>query len=218
MYSPENPIRVALVEDGAGICRELQLMISAHSDLACVAVCRNRDAALARLPEAAPDVVLMDIQLGGGSGIECTARLKPLLPRAQILMFTICDDREQIVAALSAGAIGYLLKSSSADEIVAAIREAHHNGSPMTAEVARKVIETFHVRSIADVASDDSISRLTAREVDVVRLLAKGYLDKQIADTLAVSTLTVNSHLKHIYAKLGVHSRTEVVVKCLSAL
>lgn len=192
-------------------------MLEQHDDLECVAVCRNATAALARLPVVAPDVIIMDIQLSGGSGVECTARLKPLLPRTQIIMFTICDDREQIVGALSAGAIGYMLKSSTPQEIVAAIRDAYRNGSPMTSEVARKVIETFHVRHV-EPAPTEAISLLTAREVDVVRLLAKGYLDKQIADTLSLSTQTVNSHLKHIYAKLNVHSRTEVVVKCLDGL
>jgi DNA-binding NarL/FixJ family response regulator len=209
------PIRVAIVEDNAGICRELQLIVAGTDDLLCVAVCRNADAALARIPASQPDVVMMDIQLSGRSGIDCTARLKPLLPRAQILMFTISDERDQILAALAAGAVGYILKSSTPGEIVEAIRAAYNNGAPMTAEVARKVIESFHSKP-APAGFD--ISSLTAREIDVVRLLAKGLLDKQIADELRMSVLTVNSHLKHIYAKLGVHSRTEVVIKCLNSL
>lgn len=208
-------VRVAIVEDNAGICRELQHIISRTSDLTCVDVCRNVNTAVARLPGCRPGVIVMDIQLPDGSGIDCTARLKPLLPSTQILMFTISDDRKQILDALSAGAIGYILKSSTSEEIIQSIREAHNNGAPMSGEVARKVVETFHTRPAA-VPAD--ISRLTSREIEVVRLLAKGYVDKQIADSLSMSTLTVNSHLKHIYSKLDVHSRTEVVVKCMNSL
>lgn len=206
------PTRVAIVEDNSGICRELQHLLATTGDLTCVAACRNVQTALETLPSCAPDVIVMDIQLPGRTGIECTAALKPLLPDAQILMFTIYDDREKIVRALSAGAIGYILKSSTPDEILDAIREAHARGAPMSNEVSRKVIETFHHQP----AVHDEIQQLTPREIEVVGLLAKGFVDKQIAEQLAMSVMTVNSHLKHIYAKLNAHSRTEVVVKFIS--
>jgi DNA-binding NarL/FixJ family response regulator len=201
---------VAIVEDNAGICQELEHLFSRAPDLRLVAVCRNAPTALRTLPACAPEVILMDIELPGQSGIECTGRLKVLLPQAQILMFTVHDEGEHIMNALAAGAIGYLLKSAPPDDILQAVRDARHGGAPMTGEVARKVIETFHRKPAAD-----DVAQLTFREREVVQLLTKGLLDKQIADQLAISLQTVNSHLKHIYAKLGVRSRTEAVVKFL---
>jgi DNA-binding NarL/FixJ family response regulator len=156
----------------------------------------------------------MDIQLPGQSGIECTARLKLVLPQTQILMFTIHAESELILQALRAGAIGYIFKSAAPEEILQAIREAKRGGSPMSGEAARKVVETFHREPAAALG----IAQLTFREHEVMKLLAEGLADKQIADRLSISLLTINSHLKNIYPKLGVRSRTEAAIKYLNLL
>jgi len=153
----------------------------------------------------------MDIQLPDSSGIECTAHLKPRLPNTQVLMFTIYDDNEQIFAALKAGAVGYLLKDSKPEELLAAIRETANGGAPMTAEIARKVITSFHRTS----AQLDEFEQLTGREDEILELFSQGLLCKEIADRLGISLETVNSHRKNIYRKLHVRSRTEAVIKYL---
>ena len=200
---------VAIVEDNAGICEELEEIIREDPGCSCVGVCRNVQTALRKIPALAPDVIIMDIQLPDGSGIECTARLKHLLPRTQIMMFTIYEDSEQIFRALEAGASGYLLKRTPPEAMLQAIREIMRGGAPMTGEVARKVIHSF--RRTPTQSSD--VEQLTPREVEVLELLAKGHLSKEIADRLTVGVETVNSHLKHIYEKLHVRSRTEAVIK-----
>jgi len=208
---------VAIVEDNAGICTELQHLISGVSDFSCVSVCRNAETALAKLPSVQPDVVIMDIDLPGRSGIECTAKLKGLLPKTQILMFTIYDEGEFIFKALQAGAVGYILKTAEPPEIIRAVREAKLGGTPFTPEVGRKVVESFRAPAresepaVALPASE--ISGLTSREDEILALLAKGLLCKEIAHELRISTETVSTHLKNIYRKLGVSSRTQAVVK-----
>ena len=151
----------------------------------------------------------MDINLPDGSGIECTARLKRLLPETQILMFTIYDDTEQVLQALRAGASGYILKSTEPAGILTAIRDIRTFGSPMTPEIARKLVESFH----PTVTSGDGHEPLTPREGQILGLLAEGLLNKEIADRLAIKLDTVGTHLKNIYRKLHVRSRTEAVVK-----
>lgn len=202
-------ITVAIVEDSTGICEELRLLIAQAADLSCVCVCRNAETAMARIPAAAPEVIVMDINLPDGSGIECTARLKRLLPETQILMFTIYDDTEQVLQALRAGASGYILKSTEPAGILTAIRDIRTFGSPMTPEIARKLVESFH----PTVTSGDGHEALTPREGQILGLLAEGLLNKEIADRLAIKLDTVGTHLKNIYRKLHVRSRTEAVVK-----
>jgi DNA-binding NarL/FixJ family response regulator len=202
-------ITVAIVEDNAGICEELTQIIAEDPRFSCVCVCRNFQTALRKIPPLAPNVILMDIQLPDGTGIECTSRLKRLLPHAQILMFTIYEDSEQIFSALEAGASGYLLKRTAPDALLRAMHEVMQGGAPMTGEVARKVILSFR-REPSETAKVD---RLTRREEEVLELLARGCLSKEIARQLSVSVETVNTHLKHIYEKLHVRSRTEAVIK-----
>jgi DNA-binding NarL/FixJ family response regulator len=204
-------ITVAIVEDNAGICEELRQIVSNAPGFSCVCVCRNAQTALRKIPDCSPDVVIMDIQLPDSSGIECTAHLKPRLPNTQVLMFTIYDDNEQIFAALKAGAVGYLLKDSKPEELLDAIRETANGGAPMTAEIARKVITSFHRTS----AQIDEFEQLTCREDEILELFSQGLLCKEIADRLGISLETVNSHRKNIYRKLHVRSRTEAVVKYL---
>lgn len=205
-------INVAIVDDSEGICEELEHVISDTPDLACVCVCRNAAIALKRIPAARPDVVIMDIHLPDESGIKCTARLKRLLPETQVLMFTIQEDPEIIVKALEAGASGYLLKGAEATDIAAAVHELAKQGAPMSREVARKLVESFH-RSGANATEGE---QLTLREEEILGLMAKGFLYKEIADQLSIKLDTVGTHVKSIFRKLHVRTRTEAVVKYLS--
>jgi DNA-binding NarL/FixJ family response regulator len=205
------PITVAIVEDNAGIGEELEQIIAEDSDCTCVAICRNVQTALRKLPPLAPDVVIMDIQLPDGSGIECTARIKRLLPHTQIIMFTIAEDSEQIFRALEAGASGYLLKRTAPEDLLHAIRDVKRGGVPITGEIARKVIQFFRKER----TRSDTADALTRRETEILELLAKGQSSKEIARHLSIGLETVNSHLKHIYEKLHVRSRTEAVIKYL---
>jgi DNA-binding NarL/FixJ family response regulator len=200
---------VAIVEDSAGICEELKHLLSNAADLSCVSVCRNTESALARIPSLAPEVIIMDIHLPDGSGIACTAPLKRWLPSTQILMFTIYDDTDQIVRALEAGASGYILKNTPAVEILAAIRAIRNQGAPMSSDVARKLVESFHRRPAPAAATE----ALTPRETEILELLSEGLLYKEIADRLTIKLDTVGTHLKSIYRKLHVRSRTEAVMK-----
>lgn len=201
-------ITVAVVEDNAGICEELEQMLSSDPGFRCVCVCRNLQTALKKIPPTQPDIIIMDIQLPDGSGADGTLRLKRLLPQTQVVMFTIYDDQEQIFRALECGASGYLLKSTPLKELLAALREVRAGGAPMTGEVARKVIESFR-------RSKPITDPLTSREEEILQRLAKGHLAKEIAYALGISIETVNSHIKHIYEKLHVRSRTEAVIKYL---
>ena len=201
-------ITVAIVEDNAGICEELEQILRDATGFSCLCVCRNLQTALKKIPPLAPEVVIMDIQLPDGTGIEGTARLKKLLPRTQILMFTIYNDQEQIFRALEAGASGYLLKSTPPEALISALHEVKNGGAPMTGEVARKVIQSFHKAPAVE-------DPLTPREEEILQLLAKGLVTKEIASSLDISADTVNSHLKHIYEKLHVRTRTEAVIKFL---
>ena len=198
-------IKVAVVEDNAALCEELQHVIARAPNLVCVCVCRNAEDALEQIPQVAPDVIVMDIQLPQLSGIECTIRLKRLLPDTQILMFTIRDDPEQIVKALAAGASGYLLKDTAPDDIIAAIRDVRTQGAPMSRDIARKLVETFHQ------PAPNNDEPLTPRESEILTLLGEGLLYKEIGDRLAIKLDTVRTHVKSIYRKLHVRSRTEAL-------
>jgi DNA-binding NarL/FixJ family response regulator len=204
-------ISVAIVEDDAGICEDLVKLFKEAADMVCVCACRNGRGALHKIPACAPDVVIMDIQLPDMSGIECTVKLKRLLPNTQVLMFTVRDDDEQVFRALEAGASGYLLKGSDPTELLDAVREITQGGSPMTSEISRKVVRSFHKPAAVAGQTDP----LTPREQDVLKLLVEGCVSKEIADRLTISLQTVNFHLKQIYQKLHVRSRTEAVVKYL---
>jgi DNA-binding NarL/FixJ family response regulator len=153
----------------------------------------------------------MDIQLPGTSGILCTEKLKRLLPAVKILMFTVYEDEDQIFKALEAGASGYLLKSASQEEIIAALRQLQSGGAPMTGEVALKVVHKFHKKP----AASDATERLTRREEEVLQLLAVGKAPKEISQRLFISSGTVNNHVKRIYHKLHVRSRVEAVIRYL---
>jgi DNA-binding NarL/FixJ family response regulator len=206
------PIKVAIVEDNPGIRENWAKLINRAAGYRCVCVCGSSEEGLKQIPLAQPDVVLMDINLPGLSGIECTAHLKELLPQVQILMVTVHADNDRVFSALQAGASGYLLKRTTAGELIEAIGEVVRGGAPMTGEIARKVIATFRRSSNPAAAAAAS---LTPREEQVLVLLTQGYANKEIADRLSVSFDTVRTHLRHIYEKLHVRSRTEAATKYL---
>lgn len=168
--------------------------------------------AIEELPSLAPDVVLTDINLPEINGVEAVRQLKPLLPRTQFLMLTVYEDPEHIFAALAAGATGYLLKDTRREELLAAIDLVLAGGSPMSTGIARKVVQSFAAPA-AIPAPEPATGALSPREQAVLDLLSKGYLYKEIADTLAISIPTVNTYIRRIYEKLQVHSRTQAVNK-----
>jgi DNA-binding NarL/FixJ family response regulator len=215
MKSP-GCIKVAVVEDNRKLRLELADTINGESSLQCVATCASGEEALRQLPEAVPDVVLMDIHLQGMSGIECTRQLKQRLPDTQIVMLTMFDDSEKIFAALRSGASGYLLKRSAANDLPTAIEQAHEGGSPMAPRIARQVVKAFQDDEKAPKPKTaGEMDQLTERERELLSLMANGKHYKEVADALNISTDTVRSHIRRIYKKLHVHSRTEAVVKFL---
>jgi DNA-binding NarL/FixJ family response regulator len=202
-------ISVALVEDNADLRRSLSLLLERSAGFRCAGVFADAEEALARLPKLEADVVLMDINLPGMSGIECTRRLRELQPGLRVIIITVYRDNDSIFKALRAGAFGYLLKRATPEEILQAIADVHQGGAPMSSEVARKVVEAFQPAPPADDAAAD----LSPREREVLELLARGLPDKEIAAGLNVSLPTVRYHLKHIYEKLHVRTRLEAAVK-----
>jgi DNA-binding NarL/FixJ family response regulator len=202
-------IRVALVEDDPQVREGLESLLDSSSGFRCVAACASAEEALQRLPALSPDVVLMDIQLPGMSGIECIRRLKQEKPQLQISMLTVFEDHDRIFQSLAAGASGYLLKQTPSGKLLEAVAELHQGGSPMSAQIARRVVETFQRPPRTETGAET----LTPRETEIIRLLAKGYLYKEIADQLGLSVETVRTHLHRIYDKLHVHTRTEAVMK-----
>lgn len=202
-------ISVAIVEDDSGTRRNLELLIGEAPGLRCVCACASGEEALRVIPKAKPEVVLMDIHLPDLSGIECTAKLKQLVPSLQVIMITMCSDTDKVFKAFRAGAVGYLLKPSAPVEILDAIREVQRGGAPMTSEIARKVVEVFKETP----ASDDAEDALTRREQEILELLCRGFANKEIADTLSISFETVRWHNLHIYQKLRVRSRSEAAAK-----
>jgi len=205
--------RVAIVEDNAMFRRFLVDLINGTAGCRCVAACGSAEEGLARIPEQHPEVVLMDIHLPGDSGIVCTARLRDLVPKTQVLMLTVYRDIKMIFQALKAGACGYLLKRSDGQEILDAIAEVRAGGAPMTSEIARLVVRSFQT----PLAEPQQTAALSPREQEILALLADGLSNKEIAAKLFISFFTVRAHLMHIYEKLHVRSRTEAAAKFLRA-
>jgi len=205
------PITVSIVEDSRGTRESLTELLKRSPGLRCVGAYANGEQALRELPGSIPDVVLMDINLPGMSGIECVARLKQKNPKTQVLMLTTYEEGDLIFESLRAGANGYLLKNMPPGELVHAVEQVHSGGSPMSMHIARKVVN--HFQQIKKPSSD--MEKLTKREQEILALLAKGFLYKEIADQLGISLSTVRAHLHTVYEKLHVQSRTEAVVKFL---
>ncbi len=202
---------VAIVEDDAGIRGDLEALLKISPGYRCVGACASAEEALVQIPHWRPEVVLMDINLPGMSGIECVARLKLKMPDLLVLMLTVYDDGESIFRALKAGASGYLVKRLASDKLLEAIQEVSAGGAPMSCQIARKVVQFFHHAGPSEEVSEN----LSPRELEILDLLVAGCFFKEIADRLGISGETVRTHVNHIYRKLHVRSRTEAVVKYL---
>lgn len=202
-------ITVGIVEDSEPFRTRLRDYINASDDLRCVCTCADSASAIAEIPLHAPQIILMDLQLPDGSGIDCTQRLKEALPETQFLIFTVHEDSDRIFKALTAGASGYLLKRTPPDDVLAAIRDLHRGGAPMSSEIARKVVQHFRAKP----ARAAETHGLSPRQEEILKLLANGHVPKEIAEKLGITVETVRSYLKVIYQKLHVRSRTEAVIK-----
>lgn len=202
-------VKIAIVEDNKTTRESLETIVNLSSEYRCVCVCETAEEALRVIPGHQPGVVLMDIQLPKMSGVECVARLKELLPSVQVIMLTVYQDPERIFRALRAGASGYLLKRATPEMVLNAIRDVQQGGVPMSAEIARKVIGYFQVQPVAA----PELENLSPRELEILNLIAPGFSNKEIADKLGISIESIRWHLKNIYHKLHVHSRTEAASK-----
>jgi DNA-binding NarL/FixJ family response regulator len=205
-------IQVAIVEDDEEIRASLSRRIAGTSSLKFLCACADAETALAELPRCKPDVVLMDINLPNMDGVECVRRLKAQMPETQFVMLTVYEDNNRLFQSLTAGASGYLLKRTTPVKLVSAIREAHAGGSPMTPQIARRVVQYFRQ---APQPATEKFPKLTPRENDVLDQLSKGFRYKEIVVNLGISQGTLNGYIRSIYEKLHVQSRTEAVVKYL---
>lgn len=200
---------VAIVEDNRTTREGLEAIVNLSEDFRCVRTCSTAEEALKVLPEIKPELVLMDVQLPNMSGVDCVAQLKELMPSLKAIMVTVYEDPDRIFRALRAGASGYLLKRSTPEEVLHAMREVQQGGGAMSGEIARKVIGYFREQTAAKVEVDE----LTQREREVLELVVHGLSNKEIAERLSVTAEGVRWHLKRIYQKLHVHSRTEAALK-----
>jgi DNA-binding NarL/FixJ family response regulator len=206
------PIKVCIVEDNADMRESVAQVLNQAPGLCCTNTYATAEAAVNDLPRQKPDVALVDINLPGMNGIECVSKLKAQLPKLQVLMFTRYEQSDRIFDSIRAGASGYLLKRIPAEELIKAVEQVHSGGAPMTMQVARKVINYFQQIQKPKV----DMEKLTPREQEVLALLAQGYLYKEICDHLDISINTLRNHLRAIYEKLHVHSRTEATIKYLA--
>lgn len=202
-------ISVAIVEDDYKTREHLQTMLCDEPGFKCVGAFSSGERAVADIPKLRPDVVLMDINLPKMSGMECTRQLKQLQPAILIIILTVYDDSDRIFFSLQTGASGYLLKRSTTDEILEAIRNVKAGGSPMSNYIARKVVQSFERRG----PSLNPNENLSQRETEILTYLARGCSNKKVAEALGLSTETIRSYLKNVYTKLQVHSRSEAVIK-----
>jgi DNA-binding NarL/FixJ family response regulator len=205
------PISVSIVEDNDQLRATLARVLNRAEGFRCLSHYANAEEALKDLPQASPDVVLMDINLPGMNGVQCVRQLKALLPQVQVMMLTVYEDTENIFNALAAGANGYMLKRTSSKELLEAIQDVHRGGSPMTMHIARKVVQSFqHTAATAQPAEN-----LSEREQQVLDCLTEGLMYKEIAEKLGISYETVHTYIRRIYEKLQVRTRTEAVAKFL---
>lgn len=205
------PIKVAVVDDDEGIRTSLAALIRRGQNFRLTGDYPDAETALKEIPRRPPDVVLMDINLPGMNGVECVRQLKTSVPGVQVLMLTVYEDSDSLFNSLKAGASGYLLKRTASARLLEAIRDVYEGGSPMTPQLARRVVQFFSKPS----AEDSEVSKLTPGEKEFLEQLAQGYAYKEIADRMKISIDTVRSYVRTVYEKLHVHSRTEAVVKYL---
>lgn len=200
-------ISISIVEDLKDVRERIKGVIEEADEFLLLSAYERAEAALEELPDMKPDIVLMDINLPGMNGIDCIRQLKEKCPGTQFMMFTIYEDSEQVFDALSAGANGYLLKNTPAERMLEAFKELREGGSPMSTHIARKVVSAFQKPA----PENDGPSVLSAREQEVLQLLSKGFLYKEIGNKLKISTGTVRQHIHKIYEKLHVQNRTEAL-------
>lgn len=205
----QQRISIAIVEDNEGIRESMALLINGSDGFVCDHSYRTAEDALKELPKLRIDVILMDINLPKMNGIECTRLLKEQMPATQIIMQTVYENTEMIFESLKAGASGYLLKRTPPLKVLEAIEDVFKGGSPMSSQIARMVVESFHTKP------DVPDTNLTSREEEILSLLSKGFKYKEISEALFISMDTVRTHIRHIYEKLHVRSRTEAVLKFL---
>lgn len=201
-------IHVAIVEDEQQIRESLRLLIDGSNGFSCRHAYSSGEQAIAELPQADIDIVLMDIHLPGMDGICCVHELKQLCPEMQFLMCTSFEDTESVFKALKAGATGYLTKTSQPARILDALVDAYNGGAPMSSHIARKVVASFHVGE-----ENQELKKLTTREREILQMLSQGLRYKEIAEKLFISTETVRTHIHNIYEKLQVNSRTDALNK-----
>ena len=206
---PQMSISLAIVEDLAEVREGLKQFISLNPEFTILGTFQTAEEALHKLPQLNPDIVIMDINLPGMSGIECIKLIKKKIPRTQFMMFTVYENDEKVFEALKAGASGYLLKNTGLLQLIAALKELHNGGSPMSANIARKLVNLFQDEHVAE----EPASGLSKRENEILLLLSKGLLYKEIADQLGISVGTVRQHIHKIYEKLHVQNRTEALNK-----
>ncbi len=216
MLNPESPkandpIKVSIVDDDEGIRSSLATLIRHSPAFHLLGDYSNAEVALKDIPLHPPDVVLMDINMPGMKGVECVRQLKARVPRVQFLMLTVYEDSDSLFNSLKAGASGYLLKRTASQHLLEAIRDVHAGGSPMSPQLARRVVMFFNQPT----GNESEMARLTAGEKEFLDQLSKGYAYKEIADRMKISIDTVRSYVRTVYEKLHVHSRTEAVVKYL---
>ncbi|MDG2486560.1 MAG: response regulator transcription factor [Roseibacillus sp.] len=210
-----EPIKVAVIEDTPALGKLVRKIVDAMDGIETFGVWENAEDGLKAIENGGPDVILMDISLPGMSGIEATIKVKETNPGIDVIMLTVHDDDQKIFDALQAGASGYLLKNASPDDLCRAIFEVRTGGAPMSAEIARLVVEAFHRPASSEASQAFNLSK---RETEIVQLVARGLANKEIAAELSISVETVRVHLKHIYEKLHVRSRTEAAMKYRDSL
>jgi DNA-binding NarL/FixJ family response regulator len=200
---------VVVVEDDLRLQQHLIKMLDQPEDITCLCAVSSAEEALEKIPKCQPDVVLMDINLPGISGIDCIRDLRTLLPQMEVVMLTAYEEEDNIFRALKEGASGYLLKSSTPDDIYNAIRDVYSGGAPFSSHIARKVAQYFR----GERKIENENETLTPREKEVLKLLASGYIYKEVADQLDISLETVRTYVKRICQKLHVRSKVEAIIK-----
>lgn len=207
----KQPIEIAIIEDQKEYAQTLQTIINETSSLRCNNIYTNGETAIVDIPKQNPDIVLVDIGLPVMSGIECIHQLKTKMPKLQFMVITISEDDEKVFAALAAGASSYLLKGEKLSKIVENIKELYDGGSPMSAQIARKLVSFF--QKSTQVQKNPYEEVLTKREKEILELASRGFMHKQIAGELFISIETVKSHFNNVYKKLHVSSKSEALMK-----
>jgi len=209
-----NDISVCIVDDNNELRAALEEIISMSDGYKCVGTMSTADDAIRKLPLIKPDVVLMDINLGSGeTGIDCVRELKPAMPSTNFMMCTVYEEDEKIFEALNAGASGYILKKTAPGKLLEAIRELYQGGAPMSSQIARKVVAAFQKHTTNPGTSENELATLSNREKEILELLSRGLMYKEIAAALFISQETVRKHVYHVYEKLHVSNRVEAVNK-----